>query len=501
MNLTVDLNNTASGADTIPFDYSTWQSHLQAGRRVAEAEHRSVLVSYTEQAPYFNLLSAFASARDLAHDTFYWERPDEGHVLVGIGTAVTCSAETVKELASCWRSLMERAHIHSSPADIGSGHHQVNGPLCLSGFAFDSSSASTPLWREFPSGLLIVPAILFGQSGASTYLTMNVLIQPPENAEDQDAGADEIAHKVDYARTVLGAVERALGGESPAQPDRPQLRRISLHDLQSRGSWKHMVEMATTAIQEGAYRKVVLARSVLAEAPEPFIVPSTLADLSRRQKDACVFALSRRGHTFLGATPERLARVDGTRVETMALAGSAPRSASFDEDTQLGEELLRQKKARTEHAIVAERILEALSPLTTVVHSRARPELLKLANVQHLLTPISGELIPGTSILEVVDALHPTPAVAGEPQSAALDAIRSVEHLDRGWYAGPIGWVGADGSGEFAVALRSALVEKNRATLFAGCGIVAGSDPQAEYDESCWKLQVMLQSLCGGYSE
>src|SRR5215469_115340 len=117
MYLTVDLNSTASGADTIPFDYSTWQSHLQAGRRVAEAEHRSVLVSYTERAPYFNLLSAFASARDLAHDTFYWERPDEGHVLVGIGAAASCSAPTVKQLASCWRSLMETAMIHGSPAD------------------------------------------------------------------------------------------------------------------------------------------------------------------------------------------------------------------------------------------------------------------------------------------------------------------------------------------------------------------------------------------------
>jgi isochorismate synthase len=498
MNLTVDHNNGAAGADILPFDYSTWQSHLQMGRREARSSRRAVLVSYTQQIPYFNLLTAFASARDLAHDTFYWERPDEGHVLVGIGAAATCSATTVKQVASCWRSLMDRAEIHSSPAGIGCDHPQVTGPLCLSGFAFDSDLASTPLWREFPSALLLVPAILFGRSGVSTFLTMNVLVQPPEDAEDPDTEADEIAHKVGYARTVLDAVERSLRRESSTQPVRPQLEHVCLRDLQSRGSWKRMVETATAAIQEGAYRKVVLARSVMAEAPEPFMVAPALADLSQRYADAHVFALSRRGHTFLGASPERLARVEGTRVETMALAGSAPRGASLDEDTRLGEDLLRQKKTHTEHAIVAERILEALSPLTTMIHSPAQPELLKLQNVQHLLTPISGELISGTSVLEVVAALHPTPAVAGEPQSAALEAIRSVEHLDRGWYAGPIGWIGADGSGEFAVALRSALVEENRATLFAGCGIVAGSDPQAEYDESCWKLQVMLQSLCGG---
>src|SRR5215831_7666293 len=150
MNLAVDHNNGASGADTLPFDYSTWQSHLQVGQREARSSRRAVLISYTQQVPYFNLLSAFASTRDLAHDTFYWERPDEGgNVLVGIGAAATCSATTVKQLASCWRSLMESAKIHSSPAGISSDHPQVTGPLSLTGFAFDSGSASTPLWQEF----------------------------------------------------------------------------------------------------------------------------------------------------------------------------------------------------------------------------------------------------------------------------------------------------------------------------------------------------------------
>jgi isochorismate synthase len=179
----------------------------------------------------------------------------------------------------------------------------------------------------------------------------------------------------------------------------------------------------------------------------------------------------------------------------MALAGSAPRGSAPEQDAWLGDELLLQEKTHNEHAIVVAMIREALAPLTTELHSPQTPQLFKLQNVQHLLTPITGSLVKGTSILEVVAALHPTPAVAGEPRAAALAAIRKIESLDRGWYAGPIGWVGSDGSGEFAVALRSALISGRQATLFAGCGIVAGSDPDAEYLESCWKLQVMLKSL------
>ncbi len=140
---------------------------------------------------------------------------------------------------------------------------------------------------------------------------------------------------------------------------------------------------------------------------------------------------------------------------------------------------------------------EALQHHCTTVHISAAPQLLKLKNVQHLKTPIAGELIPGRCILDVIADLHPTPAVGGFPRHAALEAIRNTEKLDRGWYAGPLGWIGASGHGEFAVALRSGLIDGGKATLFAGCGIVSGSDPQAEYAESCLKFQVMLRGLGG----
>jgi isochorismate synthase len=181
----------------------------------------------------------------------------------------------------------------------------------------------------------------------------------------------------------------------------------------------------------------------------------------------------------------------------MALAGTVRRGETELEDAQFGTELLQSEKNINEHVIVVTMVQKALEKHCKNVRVSATPRLLKLKNVQHLQTPISGDLIPGRSILDVLSELHPTPAVGGFPREAALEEIRKVEQLDRGWYAGPLGWIGASGHGEFAVALRSGLVENKKATLFAGCGIVSSSDPQIEYEESWWKFQVMLRGLGG----
>ena len=199
----------------------------------------------------------------------------------------------------------------------------------------------------------------------------------------------------------------------------------------------------------------------------------------------------------MGATPERLVQAQDGQIHTMALAGSAQRGETTAEDAQLGADLLQSEKNNNEHAIVVAMVWEALKNHCTSVHASTAPQLLKLKNLQHLMTPFAGELIPGQCILDVLADLHPTPAVGGFPRQAALAAIRETEKLDRGWYAGPLGWIGANGHGEFAVALRSGLIDGGQATLFAGCGIVSSSDPQAEYAESNLKFQVMLRGLGG----
>jgi isochorismate synthase len=206
------------------------------------------------------------------------------------------------------------------------------------------------------------------------------------------------------------------------------------------------------------------------------------------------------GGVFLGASPERLVRLHGGLLATSCLAGSIGRGADADADQALGARLLSSAKDLTEHAVVSEMLAESLAPICESLEVAPQPGLLRLSNVQHLYTPIHGTLAlrpDGTRpcILDLVARLHPTPAVGGYPRSEALALIRRLEQLDRGWYAGPVGWLDHYGEGEFAVAIRSALLRAGEANLFAGCGIVGNSDPESEYRESCLKLKAMLGAL------
>jgi isochorismate synthase len=197
---------------------------------------------------------------------------------------------------------------------------------------------------------------------------------------------------------------------------------------------------------------------------------------------------------FLGASPERLVRLEGRAVSASSLAGSAPRGATPAEDDALAAELLASPKDRAEHAVVRRMLCAALAELCDDVRALQEPSLLTLANVHHLHTGVSARLREGHTLLQLVARLHPTPAVGGEPRDDALRWIRDHEQLDRGWYAAPVGWVG-DQAGEFAVALRSGLVRGNEAWLFAGCGVVADSEPQAELEESEVKLRSMQGAM------
>jgi isochorismate synthase len=178
-----------------------------------------------------------------------------------------------------------------------------------------------------------------------------------------------------------------------------------------------------------------------------------------------------------------------------ALAGSFPRGATVGDDQALGAQLLASAKERHEHAVVVRNIRSVLADLCMRIEAPATPTLMKMRNVQHLFTPVTAQLRGNSSVLTLVERLHPTPAVGGWPREVALAFLREHEELDRGWYAAPIGWLDANGDGEFAVALRSALVDGTSATLFAGCGIVADSDPQSEYQETLLKLRPMLNAL------
>jgi menaquinone-specific isochorismate synthase len=221
-----------------------------------------------------------------------------------------------------------------------------------------------------------------------------------------------------------------------------------------------------------------------------------LNGLRQRFPDCYAFSIANgKGQSFIGATPERLARVSRGVLETEALAGSAPRGATATEDAVHGGALLRSEKDRREQKLVLDSICRRLGPLGLTLEFPNEPMLRKLANVQHLQTPVTATLPDSVRLLDVVARLHPTPAVGGSPRDAAVARLRELEGFPRGLYAGALGWLNARGGGEFFVGLRSALVNGSTAQLFAGAGIVAGSSPEKELAETELKFRAIQEAL------
>jgi salicylate biosynthesis isochorismate synthase/menaquinone-specific isochorismate synthase len=252
------------------------------------------------------------------------------------------------------------------------------------------------------------------------------------------------------------------------------------------------VDRAVAEISGGRAKKVVLAREVVVERDgnhDPGMVLSVL----RQAFPSCfLFIVGRGNAAFVGASPELLIRREGLTATTVALAGTAPRSADPAVDSHLGERLIRSAKDRSEQHIVTERIAETLSDGALWVSASDEPQLVKVANVQHLATPIRARLREPIAAVELVGRLHPTPAVGGEPWSSARELIAELEGLDRGWYAAPVGWTDTAENGEFVVALRCALLRSNEARCYAGVGVVEGSVGADELVETELKLNALL---------
>ncbi len=264
----------------------------------------------------------------------------------------------------------------------------------------------------------------------------------------------------------------------------------------SQHHFKQAVQESLEAIAAGTLGKIVLAHTLEVTSPQPFQVSASLRNLRRLHPDCYCFSVGNgQGQTFLGASPERLLCIAEGDLQTEALAGSAPRGETPREDEQLARSLLQNPKERHEHHLVAEFILERLQSLGLNPQAIAVPRLRQLANIQHLLTPIQATVPPQVHPLDLVAQLHPTPAVAGVPRQVACDQIRRWEPFDRSLYAAPLGWLDHRGNCEFIVGIRSALLDGDRARLFAGAGVVSGSDPDRELTEVELKFQTLLSAL------
>ncbi len=347
------------------------------------------------------------------------------------------------------------------------------------GISFARTQASDSVWAPFGAGRFTLPRWSYHDDTEGASLTLAVLAgEPHEKLEGNIAQGRRIFHK--------------LAAPLPAREHSQSTGLSEPFDSQARRSWARRVDKALEAIRSGWLEKVVLARRVrvrFTTAPEPAAV---LRRLQAASGIATCFALREKGSTFLGATPELLVTRRADRVFSEAIAGSCPHDAAAA--------MLRSRKERLEHRLTVDGLVEALKPLCTSLLAASEPQLLELKNVTHLITPLRGVLAGDTHVLELVAALHPTPAIGGWPRDHALAWIEAHEGLDRGLYSGPVGWFDAHGEGEFRVALRSGLLMGREALLFAGAGLVAGSEPGKEFNETALKLQAMLAALAAAAS-
>ncbi|HEX2392868.1 MAG TPA: isochorismate synthase [Solirubrobacterales bacterium] len=460
-----------------------WNSSFSSLRPAVEralALQKRRLVSVTREVEVADPCATVFASRLASDRWFCWEQPDRGFGLAGLGVAHEATSRGEARFRDVAGEALRvgRDAVLDEPPGLPAG----GGPVWLGGFAFDAEGGSSPTWSSLSPASLVLPELSLCRTGGRAFLTVNAIVGPGEDAERRAA--------------ALQARVAALRTESPLPLLDPQpVAAPTIRSVRTPGEFEDAVGAATGRIEAGEMSKVVLAREVLVTAAVGYD-PAAIFGAMREQFPACFcFCCGTPEAAFLGASPELLVRRSGAGVSTVALAGSTRRSSDPAVDDHLGEQLLRSDKNRREQRIVAERIVRALRPYAVWVQAAPEPEIVKVANIQHLATPVIAQLAEPRSAIELAGLLHPTPAVGGEPWPAAAAAIADLEEMDRGWYAAPVGWMDATEDGEFCVALRSALLRDRQAHLYAGVGVVAGSDPEAELAETEVKLQALLPFL------
>jgi menaquinone-specific isochorismate synthase len=450
----------------------------------AARDGRPRLVSISVEVEPLDPLAVVESIFEPRELHFYAERPAEGWAVAGAEAVLTLTAQGPGRFAECRRFIDD---VLERTIAVGEVTRPFGGPHFLGAFAFfDEVEPGEP----FPSVQLFVPRWQVSRTHDCTIAVANLLVEP-------GADLDGLAAKVWRAHGKFHAFDYS----APDFSERPAASgagAVGMAEVGGEGNFRRAVARAVAMIGEGRFEKIVLARCQELTAPGLLHPLRVLNGLRQRFPDCYAFSFANgRGQSFIGASPERLLRVEGGTLLTEALAGSAARGRTASEDAARGGALLGDEKELREHRHVVASIERRLASLGVQLDHAARPGLKRLANVQHLHTPVSAVLPTGVRLLDVLTRLHPTPAVGGTPREAACAHIRELEGFPRGLYAGPVGWIDHRGGGEFFVGIRSALIDGARARVYAGGGIVAGSEPEKEFAETELKFRALLESLLG----
>ena len=408
---------------------------------------------------------------------FYWENCSKQEAVVAWGVARNNYVESARRFAlaqkfikSCFKQITR----------AGATNLAIAKPSVFCSFSF---FADVDRSAPFKSGTLFLPRFQIVKKNKNCCLIVNF---PVAKGQDKDLYIEQLERQIE--RVDWSAVAQLNCSQY-------ELSSLDRQQLQDPNYFKTVVESSLNSIAEGELSKIVIAHTTQIKSPVSFNPIESLANLRSLHPDCYIFATSNgKGQNFIGASPERLLSLQNQQLVTDALAGSAPRGASNAEDLQLANMLLKNRKEKREHNAVRDFMLEQLRSIG-LKPQQLPIQLLKLSNIQHLWTPIYAHLPAEIEPLEIVELLHPTPAVAGVSTQVACEKICDYEQCDRSLYAAPLGWVDYEGNCEFIVGIRSALLDGDRARLYAGAGIVSGSNPDREFDEVQLKLQSLLKAL------
>jgi len=414
-------------------------------------------------------------------ERFYWQNREKTMTLVGLGHAYTIQNNAKNDrydaVEAEWKSLTK---------NCVKGQSELQ-PILFGGFTFDPQNNVDGEWTNFPEAYFALATYQLVIRDDKAYVSIH-LITKKEQAEDQfEALRKERDHLIHAAQ-----VKEVKTYSKPE---------ITSYYEPYKDPYLASIDQVTALIKQKKADKVVIARSLALQFKEQVSSPQVLSQIIHEQPESYLFGLERQDLLFFGASPERLVKVENGRAFSSCIAGSIKRGKTAEEDEAYGQSLLNDPKNGGEHQYVVDMIADTFRRNCVDMRIPDRPRLLKIRDIQHLYTPVEGQLNSEATILQLTKSLHPTPALGGVPRTEAMAAIRKYEPMNRGLYAGPIGWVDAEGNGEFAVAIRSAALLKDKAYLYAGGGIVADSEPQSEYEETLVKFRPMLRALGGHVNE
>ncbi|WP_456273571.1 isochorismate synthase [Bacillus sp. AK031] len=444
----------------------------------AKAEGIPVLYSAVRKISHVNPLSFYTKGSSIYHgERFFWKDKESDTQIAGIGSTYMFRNDSEDNryisIEKEWKRLIEHAEIEAEEEVAGTG------PLLFGGFSFDPSVPRAKEWSDFSHGIFQMPTFMLTLTGEGCYLTTNILC----TSQDDEGLLSIIERKQQelFEQDQPNRFNLALQGAEEVAPD----------------DWKAALEEVVDQLKGGEMEKVVLARKMLMSFKERPHSDQVIHNLWNEQQESFIFSFEVANSCFLGASPERLVKKEGSEILSTCLAGSIARGKNSEEDRKLGRSLLNDEKNLHEHKLVVEMIRDVISEYCTDVHMPDEPVLMKVRDIQHLFTPVKGECDNETSILKFVGQLHPTPALGGVPRDKAMKTIKQAEKMDRGLYAAPMGWMDSYGNGEFAVSIRSGLIHKDKAYLYSGCGVVADSTAASEYRETQIKFKPMFRALGG----